>query len=241
MDIVPAIDLRNGKCVRLTRGDYSKETVFEGDPVSIAHKWIQSGATRLHVVDLDGARDGKRKNETIVNKIVGSVNVPLQLGGGIRDCDTAERMIGLGIDRVIFGTAAIESPNEVEHSIKKLGPDKIIVGIDTLEGIVKTRGWVNATSVKGKTLIKNMEDIGVKRFMFTDTAKDGTLSHPNFESITDILKSTKYPVTVGGGVTHIEDLIKLKKMGVDSVVIGLAIYSGVLDLKLTIQKINSTG
>ena len=241
MDIVPAIDLRNGKCVRLTRGDYSKETIFEGDPVSIANKWIESGATRLHVVDLDGAKIGKRKNEEIVNKIVRSVNIPIQLGGGIRDSDTAERMIGLGIDRVIFGTAAIESPSEIEHSIKKLGPDKIIVGIDTLEGIVKTRGWVNTTSTKGKTLIKNMEDIGVKRFMFTDTSKDGTLLHPNFESITDILESTKYPVTVGGGVTNIEDLVKLKKIGVESVVIGLAIYSGQLDLKLAIKKIDSRG
>ena len=141
MEIFPVIDLRNGNCVRLTQGDYDRETIFDDDPAAVARRWASQGARRIHVVDLDGARDGVRGNAEAVTAIVDAVDIPIQLGGGIRDAVEARRLIDMGVDRVIFGTAAIEAPAEVESAVADIGADHVIVGIDARDGMVQTRGW----------------------------------------------------------------------------------------------------
>ena len=145
MDILPAIDLRNGLCVRLIQGDYEKETVFDDDPVAVAKKWADQGARRMHIVDLDGARDGVRGNKDAVSAIAKAIDIPIQLGGGIRDASEARKILDMGVDRVIIGTAAIEAPDEVEAAVDDLGSDHIIVGIDAKDGIVQTHGWMEQT------------------------------------------------------------------------------------------------
>ena len=202
MQVIPAIDLRGGKCVRLLQGDYERETVFGDDPAAAARRWIDAGARRLHVVDLDGARDGVRANMPAVEAILNAANVPVQLGGGIRSAESAVELLSLGVDRVIFGTAAIESPGEVENTIDRSGADSVIVGVDAKRGFVSTRGWTEATRVRATDLITEMAGIGVRRFMYTDTERDGTLSHPNFDSIAEVLEAVPSPCHRGRGDSY---------------------------------------
>ena len=177
--IIPAIDIRNGKCVRLTQGNYNKETVFDEDPIKIAKRWQSCGAKKIHIVDLDAAKQNNNNYE-IIKKILESVKIPIQVGGGIRNITIAKEMINIGVEQIIFGTAAIEHPEEIHLSLKEFGDEKIIVGIDSQNGFVKTRGWINNTGIKIQEIVKKMETLGVKKYMFTDTLKDGTLHHPNF-------------------------------------------------------------
>ncbi len=237
MQVIPAIDLRGGKCVRLRQGDYGRETVFDDDPVAVAARWVEAGAGRLHVVDLDGARDGRRVNASAVKAIVSSARAPVQVGGGVRSADTAVELTELGVDRVIFGTAAIESPEEVRSAICRIGQDRVIVGVDARKGVVATRGWTHSSGVRALDFMSGMADAGVRRFMYTDTERDGTLSHPNFDSIADALAAVRYPVIVAGGIAAIEDLARLSAMGAEAAVTGLAIYSGELDLRRAIREI----
>ena len=148
MDIIPAIDIRNGKCVRLTQGNYNQETIFDENPLNVARKWVEQGAIKLHIVDLDGAKEGKNNNFRLINQIKKTTNIPLQVGGGIRNFSIAKQMLNNGVDHIIFGTAAIENPEEVKHSVDELGKNKIIVAIDSQNDYVKTRGWLKKTSVK---------------------------------------------------------------------------------------------
>ena len=237
MQVIPAIDLRGGKCVRLFQGDYERETVFGDDPAAAARRWIEAGASRLHVVDLDGARDGVRANMPAVEAILEAANVPVQLGGGIRTAESAIELLSLGVDRVIFGTAAIESPGEVQKTIDQSGADSVIVGVDAKRGFVSTRGWTEGTQVRAADLITEMAGIGVRRFMYTDTERDGTLSHPNFESIAEVLQAVPHPVIAAGGIATIDDLARLSDMGAEAAVTGVAIYSGALDLQLAIREV----
>lgn len=239
MEVIPAIDLLGGKCVRLVQGDYDQERVFDDDPVGVAARWVAAGATRLHVVDLDGARDGERANAEAVRSIVGSVDIPVQLGGGIRTFEDAKQMRDMGVQRVIFGTAAVTAPDEVERAVVELGAEHVIVGVDARDGMVQTRGWTETSDVTALDLIKQMGDRGVRRFMYTDTSKDGTLSHPNFESISSIVRNVSYPIVAAGGVASIEDLLELARLGAEAAVTGLAIYSGALDLKRAIHEVNA--
>ncbi|MGB1749448.1 MAG: HisA/HisF-related TIM barrel protein, partial [Dehalococcoidia bacterium] len=183
MDVLPAIDLRGGRCVRLTQGDYDRETVFDDDPAGVARRWVDAGARRLHIVDLDGARDGVRSNADAVTAILDAVDIPVQLGGGVRTEADAKQLVELGVDRVIFGTAAIEAPEQVANAVKSVGEDHVIVGVDAKDGMVQTRGWLEQSTVSAAELAQQMVDIGVRRFIYTDTSRDGTLSHPNFTAV----------------------------------------------------------
>lgn len=236
MQVIPAIDLRGGKCVRLHQGDYSKETVFDGDPVEIGHRWVAAGAERVHIVDLDGARDGVRANARVVLELVRSLGVPVQLGGGIRDERGAAEVLALGVDRVIFGTAAIEAPTEVEKTVKAHGAGRVIVGVDARDGMVATRGWKEATRVAAADLMLEMAARGVRRFMYTDISRDGTLAHPNFEAASVLIRKVRYPIVIAGGVATVEDLLKLAGLGAEAAVTGMAIYTGALDLGRAIRE-----
>lgn len=239
MEVIPAIDLIDGKCVRLVQGDYDQKRVFDDDPVGVAARWITAGATRLHIVDLEGARDGERANAAAVRAIVDSVDVPVQLGGGIRTAGDALEMRELGVERVIFGTAAVTVPDEVARAVGEIGTDHVVVGVDARDGKVQTRGWTETSDLTALDLIKQMGDRGVRRFMYTDTSKDGTLSHPNFEAIESIVRNVSYPIVAAGGVASIEDLVQLAKIGAEAAVTGLAIYSGALDLERAIHRVNA--
>ena len=239
MDILPAIDLRNGLCVRLIQGDYEKETVFDDDPVAVAKKWADQGARRMHIVDLDGARDGVRGNKDAVSAIAKAIDIPIQLGGGIRDAAEARKILDMGVDRVIIGTAAIEAPDEVEAAVDDLGSDHIIVGIDAKDGIVQTHGWMEQTKESAINLANQMANRGVRRFIYTDTNRDGTMGHPNFAAITELKNNLRYPIIVAGGIASLEDLVQLSKIGVEGAISGMAIYSGTLDLIRTIKTIDS--
>jgi phosphoribosylformimino-5-aminoimidazole carboxamide ribotide isomerase len=238
--VIPAIDLRGGKCVRLTQGDYARETVFAGDPVDTARRWVAEGAERLHVVDLDGARDGVRANATAVASIIRSVSVPVQVGGGIRTVADAASLLSAGADRVMFGTAAIEDPAVVKDTVARYGAQRVIVSIDARDQVVGTRGWTKSSGeLASDVALRLAEQAGVRRFMYTDISKDGTLSHPNFTAAASIIRKVGYPIVIGGGVATIEDLVELGRLGAEAAVTGLAIYTGALDLGRAIRQLKA--
>lgn len=238
MDVLPAIDLRDGRCVRLTQGDYDRETVFDDDPAGVARRWVDAGARRLHIVDLDGARDGVRSNADAVTAILDAVDIPVQLGGGVRTEADAMQLVDLGVDRVIFGTAAIEAPEQVANAVKSVGEDHVIVGVDAKDGMVQTRGWLEQSTVSAAELAQQMVDIGVRRFIYTDTSRDGTLSHPNFTAVADLKQNLRYPIVVAGGISSIDDLVQLAELGAEGAITGMAIYSGAIDLKRAIETVD---
>jgi len=238
MDVLPAIDLRGGRCVRLTQGDYDRETVFDDDPAGVARRWVDAGARRLHIVDLDGARDGVRSNADAVTAILDAVDIPVQLGGGVRTEADAKQLVELGVDRVIFGTAAIEAPEQVANAVKFVGEDHVIVGVDAKDGMVQTRGWLEQSTVSAAELAQQMVDIGVRRFIYTDTSRDGTLSHPNFTAVADLKQNLRYPIVVAGGISSVDDLVQLAELGAEGAITGMAIYSGAIDLKRAIETVD---
>jgi phosphoribosylformimino-5-aminoimidazole carboxamide ribotide isomerase len=239
MEIFPVIDLLDGRCVRLTQGDYERVTVFDDNPAAVAKRWVDQGARRLHVVDLDGARDGVRTNANAVSAVIEAIDIPVQLGGGVRDAAEARRLIDMGVDRVIIGTAAIEAPDEVQAAVEDVGADHVIVGVDAKDGMVQTRGWLEQSGVTAIDLAKQMADRGVRRFIYTDTSRDGTMTHPNFDAVAELGASLRYPIIVAGGIASIEDLVELAKLGVEGAISGMAIYSGALDLKRAIETIDA--
>jgi phosphoribosylformimino-5-aminoimidazole carboxamide ribotide isomerase len=236
MEIIPAVDIKGGRCVRLYQGDYLKETVFSGNPVDVAMGWKAQGARRLHVIDLDGAAGGKPRNITVIEAIVKRVGLPVQLGGGIRDEVTVARLLAMGIDRVILGTAAVENAELVKSLCQKYG-ESIVVGIDARDGFVATHGWIKATEIKALDLGLQMADLGVKRVIYTDIKRDGTLTEPAFEAIAGMVNGLDVPVIAAGGISKISHLKKLKKLGVEGAVLGRAIYTGDVNLKEALEAI----
>ena len=234
MEIIPAIDLRGGKCVRLYMGDYDKETVYGDDPVEVARRWQEQGARRLHVVDLDGALLGEPANLDVISNIVRSVNVPVQVGGGIRRILTAERLLQLGVARVILGTAAVDDPNLVAEACRCFG-EAVVVSLDAQNGVVAVRGWKAHSTVPVADLVDRMAEAGVRRFVYTDIGRDGTLTEPNFEAVADLLKKTTLPVIVAGGVSSVEHIRRIKALGAEGVIVGKALYSGDVDLNEAIK------
>jgi len=239
MEILPVIDLRDGRCVRLTQGDYGRETVFDDDPAAVARRWVAQGARRLHMVDLDGARGGVRGNAEAVAAVVDAIDIPVQLGGGIRDAAEAAQLIDMGIDRVIFGTAAIEAPDEVENAVVSIGAEHVVVSIDARDGMVQTRGWLEQSDITASQLANDMAGLGVRRFIYTDTSRDGTMTHPNFAAVAELQENLRYPIIVAGGIASVEDLVELANLGVEGAISGMAIYSGALDLRRAIETIDA--
>lgn len=230
MLIYPAIDMKDQQCVRLVQGAYEKMTVYEKDPVKVAKRWEDMGAEVLHLVDLDGARHGFRVNEPVVKKIVESVNIPVQLGGGIRDIDGVDTLLDLGVSRVIIGTIALKKPNWIKEIISRYG-NKIIVSIDAINGFVATDGWESVSDVRAIDYINQLESYGLERIVYTDIEKDGMLSGPNFGIYQELVGKTSIEIIASGGVTTLEDIKRLRDMGLYGAIIGKALYDGKLDLE----------
>jgi phosphoribosylformimino-5-aminoimidazole carboxamide ribotide isomerase len=230
MIIYPAIDLKDGKCVRLSQGKFDDVTVYSNAPHEVAEKFVSSGAKYIHVVDLDGAKDGKRKNAEVIKKIaVAAGDVPVQLGGGIRSMQDIDEAIALGVNRVIIGTAAVEKPDFVKQAVEKYGK-KIVVGIDAKDGLAATRGWETVSEVKAVDLAVSMEKIGVKTIIYTDIATDGMLKGPNFDAMREMAAAVSSDVIASGGVSCMDDIHGLNETGVSGVIVGKAIYAGNVDL-----------
>lgn len=241
MEVIPAIDLRQEKCVRLYQGDYDTETIFSEDPVSMARHWQSLGARRLHIVDLDGAAQGEPCNDSVVGKIVGQMNIPVQVGGGIRTIESVKRFLDLGVDRVILGTVAIESPELVKEACRQFN-GHIVVSIDARDGYVKGRGWKAGSDLTTGEVIQQMESCGVGRFIYTDISRDGTLTEPNFAEIERFVSQTSKPVIAAGGITSVRHLTKLAGLGVEGTIVGRAVYTRDIDLKealAAIENLNS--
>ena len=239
MQIIPAVDIKGGKCVRLYQGDYNQETIFSEDPVAMAWKWQEQGARRLHIVDLDGAAGGEPKNIAIIEAIVKQTGLPVQLGGGIRNETTVEKLLGIGVQRVILGTVAIEQPELVKKLCRKFS-QAIIVGIDARDGLVATHGWKKDTRVTALDLAQQMAGLGVTRILYTDIKRDGTLTEPNYKAIAELMDKAKLPVIAAGGISAISHLQKLKEMGTEGAVVGKALYTGNINLPeaLALEKEN---
>jgi phosphoribosylformimino-5-aminoimidazole carboxamide ribotide isomerase len=230
MEIIPAIDLKGGKCVRLYQGDYSKETVFSVDPVATALKWQEQGASWLHLVDLDGAAAGEVRNTQAIEDIVKNTSLHVELGGGIRRADVVEQLIKLGVKRVILGTVAVEQIELTRRIIKKFG-EAIVVGIDARDSYVTTHGWMKISTMTVLELSQAMAAIGASRIIYTDVKRDGTLTEPNYDTTAELVRTLKIPVVASGGVSSIEHIRKLAALGAEGVIIGKALYTGDIDLK----------
>ena len=233
MIIYPAIDIRGGRCVRLTEGRFDAETVFADDPAEMALKWADLGAEFLHLVDLDGALAGEGKNVPVIERILQSVNIPVQLGGGIRNLETIEKLLALGVTRLILGSAAVKNPQLVEEACKKY-PGHIAVGIDAKNGDVAIEGWGKGSGVAATELAKQMAAYGVETIIYTDISLDGMLSGVNVEVTAALARACGVPIIASGGVASIEDIRRVKAVeadGVQGCIIGKAIYTGAVDLK----------
>lgn len=234
MEIIPAIDLKDGKCVRLYQGDYNRETVFSEDPIEVARRWQLMGAQRLHIVDLDGAAKGNLYHAHLIADMAHSVTIPVQVGGGLRDMDSVIRVLDLGVARIILGTAAVEDRDFVEEACRRFA-NLVIIGVDARDGYVATRGWQESTTLTAAELVWQMEALGAGRFIYTDIARDGTLTEPNFNAIADIVSQAHVPVIAAGGIASVEHLKRLSQTGVEAAIVGRALYSGDVDLKQALK------
>ena len=234
MKLYPAIDLHDGKCVRLYKGDYNKVTEY-GDPIIQAKKWKSMGATYLHLVDLDGAKEGKSLNLESVERIIKEVDIKVELGGGIRTISHIENILSIGVDRVILGSSALNL-EFVKEAIRKFGSDKIVVGIDCKNMKVATRGWLDVSEIDAIDFAKKLKAIGVKTIIFTDIAKDGTLEGINAKQTKMLIDETNLDVVASGGAKSINDIIKAKEINAYGIILGKSIYSGAIDLKEAILK-----
>ena len=230
MIIYPAIDLKDQSCVRLTQGAYEKMTVYEKDPVKVAKRWETMGAEILHLVDLDGAKNGNRVNQPVVKEILKNINIPIQLGGGIRDTEGVKTLLDLGVSQVIIGTVALENPAWIKEMIEKYG-DRIIVSIDAINGLIATHGWQVVTEVKAIDFVKQLKSYGLSRIVYTDIEKDGMLIGPNFQMYEELAEKVDIEVIASGGVTTLEDIKRLKTMNLYGAIVGKALYDGKLDLE----------
>lgn len=236
MRIYPAIDIKDGKCVRLFKGDYGKVTVYNDSPLEVAKEFAACGAEFIHLVDLDGARDGESINKKIIFEIANTLDIPVQTGGGIRDIKTVEEYINNGINRVILGTAAIQNPEFLIEAIEKFD-EKIVVGIDAKDGYAAYSGWEKISGKKAVEFAKEVEKIGGKTIIYTDIATDGTLKGPSLKSTKEMAEAVSIDIIASGGVSSFEDVKKLKETGVEGVIVGKAIYEKKIDLKAALKEI----
>lgn len=225
MIIYPAIDLRDGRCVRLVEGDFSRETVFDADPAAAARRWAEAGAEWLHVVDLDGAVAGRPVNLTAIEAISAAVDIPIQLGGGLRSLENLESAFAAGISRTILGTVALEIPELVAAAVERWG-DAIAVGLDARDGKLATRGWLDQSDVLAVDAARALLDVGVRHFIFTDIRRDGTLAGPNLESLAELISAIDADVIASGGVGTLADIEAAREVGAAGAIVGRALYDG---------------
>lgn len=235
MRIYPAIDIKNGQCVRLKQGRFDDMTVYGSDPVAMAKKFVSMGASYLHIVDLDGARMGAGYNSGIISRIIESCKIPVQTGGGIRTMRDIEDRISIGVSRVILGTAAISNPEIIKEAVKVYG-DKIAVGIDAINGRVAIHGWEKVSNVSAIDLCKNMKELGVKTIIYTDISKDGMMIGPNIEGTKEIVEATGIDIIASGGVSSVLDIEKADEAGAHGVIIGKALYQGSINLTEVVNR-----
>ena len=239
MEILPAIDLLDGRCVRLYQGDYEQSQIYHENPVEVARMWAEQGATRLHLVDLDGAKAGQPVNLAAIEAIVRAVDIPVQVGGGLRDRASVVKLLKIGVGRVILGTVAVEQP-ELVGSLCQEFPNQIVVGIDARNGKVATRGWLETSEVEATDLAQEMEKLGAAAIIYTDIHRDGTLVGPNLEALREIASPLNIPVIASGGVSALRDLLSLlslEPLGVTGVIVGKALYTGNVDLTEAIRAV----
>jgi phosphoribosylformimino-5-aminoimidazole carboxamide ribotide isomerase len=229
MQIWPAIDLRGGKCVRLKQGDYQRETTYGDDPAEMARRWIDQGAECLHLVDLDGARDGSNANLPAVESILAAVSVPCELGGGIRDEGTIERLLGIGLDRLVVGTRALKEPDWFRAVCRKY-PGQLALGIDAKNGLVATDGWLKTSTTPAIDLARQFSAEPLAAIIYTDIAKDGMLQGPNLDAMAEMNAAVDRDVIASGGVTTASDVRRLAEIGLAGCIIGRALYEGTLSL-----------
>tara|TARA_B100001142_G_scaffold329235_1_gene391807 strand:- start:2119 stop:2832 length:714 start_codon:yes stop_codon:yes gene_type:complete len=234
MNLIPAIDILNGKCVRLKQGDYNQQTVFSDDPVEFAIKWSDAGADWIHIIDLDGARDGKLINNEAITNIVNVTNCSIQTGGGIRTYADFKQRIEMGVNRVIVSTAAINDKDLLESLVSTFS-EELIVSIDARNGLVQINGWKEKTNLDAFDYIQELASQGVKRIIYTDIERDGTNEGVNFDNIEKIVNNSHIPIIAAGGISSIEDLRILQSSGVEGAIIGRALFDGMIDLEEAIN------
>jgi len=229
MRLIPAIDIQGGRCVRLRKGDFADATVFGDDPVAMAEHWVSEGARFLHVVDLDGAREGAPRNFELVRAIAEAVPVPVESGGGIRTEEALGLVTSSRVAKAVLGTSAVEDEAFLERALAVLGPDRLVVAVDAEEGFVKTKGWQERSEVRACDLVARLEDRGVREILFTDISRDGMMRSVNLEGVRELAENCELEIIASGGVTGLEDLVALKAMeglGVTGVIAGRALYEG---------------
>jgi phosphoribosylformimino-5-aminoimidazole carboxamide ribotide isomerase len=243
-DVLPSIDLRAGRVVDLYQGDYAQETVYETTPEAVAADFVRDGGRCIHIVDLDGARSGSPANRDAVRRIAATATaagVRLELGGGMRSLEAARAALDLGVTRVIFGTAAVERPQLVAEAVRALGPQAVVVGMDARQGMVATRGWTEASSVSAITLAQQLSRLGVERFIYTDIARDSTLTEPNFAELEAMQQAVPARIIASGGVTSAEQVTRLVGLGLEGAIIGSALYAGKITLAQALAAARGAG
>ncbi len=235
MDVIPAIDLRGGRCVRLYQGDYAQEEVFGTDPVALALRWQAEGATFLHVVDLDGAASGEPANLDAIRAIVEAVDVPVEVGGGIRDMKKADTLAEYGVSRLVLGTAAVENPDFLAAMLERYGAERVAVSVDARDGWAVVRGWLQPSHLRALDLMRQMAAIGVVCLEYTDISRDGTLTEPNFEGVMEAVNNVSAHIIAAGGVASARHLERLAGLGVSGAIVGTALYTGAVDLREALQ------
>ena len=239
MEVIPAIDLREGRCVRLYQGDYAQEEILGVDPVAIALRWQSEGAKLLHVVDLDGAASGSPKNVDAIRAIASSVEIVLEAGGGIRDMEKAVLLSDAGADRLVLGTSAVEDPGLVTQMLERFGVDSVVVSVDAKDGWAALRGWKQPSQMKALDLMDRMLALGVGRFEYTDISRDGTMTEPNFEAVTEAVNHVSVPIIAAGGIANVRHLERLAELGVEGAIVGKALYTGAVILPEVLEKLSS--
>ncbi|TFI52358.1 1-(5-phosphoribosyl)-5-[(5-phosphoribosylamino)methylideneamino]imidazole-4-carboxamide isomerase [Mastigocladus laminosus UU774] len=241
MEVIPAIDLLEGRCVRLYQGDYDRSQVFSENPVDVAKQWVEQGATRLHLVDLDGAKVGKLVNLDAIEAIAQSVSVPIEVGGGLRTRESVQHLFNLDVQWAILGTVAVEQPQLVQQLCQEF-PEKIIIGIDARNGKVATRGWLETSEVLATQLAVQMQELGAAAVIYTDIHRDGTLTGPNLDALRELAAAINIPVIASGGVSSMTDLLSLlalEPQGVTGVIVGRALYTGDISVSEAVRAVGS--
>ncbi|GHO82935.1 1-(5-phosphoribosyl)-5-[(5-phosphoribosylamino) methylideneamino] imidazole-4-carboxamide isomerase [Dictyobacter formicarum] len=236
MIILPAIDIKDGRCVRLFQGDYAQVTTYDTDPVQVALRWQEAGASWLHLVDLDGAKAGYPVNVELIKRIRAATTLRIEVGGGMRTLEHIEQVLGLGVDRVILGTVAITNRDLLRQALERWG-ERIVVGLDARDGLVAIAGWIETSQVTAVALARELSELGVQRFVYTDIARDGALTGPNLKALTEMQQAITSSLIASGGVSSLADLQALSQSGVEGAIIGKAIYTGAVDLATAIGEI----